>query len=438
MFSFLHKLTYLSVVIDVSALICRQGDCALHNVAGPLPNMVMFSSSFQFKRGATYNTMSSEENVKQDDMELYLQSIGWKLEVPKQVSNPSISHAQMLPDYPPQSSAKENSSGGSSSLQRLGEENEQGDSFSTSASSGATAIQLLEKTQLFKDKNGAGWGNNKNGNRNIGILSEVTTGSSVDSGREGFEDGSTCYASNFYEDLCPLDIEIATRETTLQHSRNSNQSDARNGALRGSTGERHLRDVSDQGISTPRHKPTQQQKISKNGEGDDSVIIGHASHMPASAEQTCSWRNNISDNKAGDPPLRFSREHDLSSTLTSPSYVQLEWPPSGEFLEEWDFIESKHIDGSTSVSEATFMPTTGQEPDPYKRLLQIYDKVLIVDSIPMAREIVGMLTNQYRHLVHACDTEARHILKDLQLIYFASFLCRCSIVQFLKFFHVSV
>ncbi|KAI8557619.1 hypothetical protein RHMOL_Rhmol04G0023900 [Rhododendron molle] len=357
----------------------RQGDCALHNVAGPSPNMVIFSSSFQFKRGASYNTMSSEGNVKQDDMELYLQSIGWKLEVSKQVSNPSISHARMLPDYPPQSSTKENSSGGSSSLQRLGEENEQGDSFSASASSGATAIQLLEKTQLFKDKKGAGWGNNKNGNRNIGILSEVTTGTSVDSGREGFEDGSTCYASNFYEDLCPLDIEIASRETTLQHSRNSNQSDAGNGALRGSTGERHLRDASDQGISTPRHKPTQQVKNSKNGEGDDSIINGHASHMPVSTEQKRSRRNYITDNKAGDPPLRFSREHDLSSMLTSPSYVQLEWPPSEEFLEEWDFIKSKHIDGSTSVSKATFMPTTGQEPNPYKRLLQIYDKVSNID-----------------------------------------------------------
>lgn len=404
MFSFLHKWTYLSVVISVSALICRQGDCALHNVAGPLPNMVMFRSSFQFKRGASYNTMSSEGNVNQDDMELYLQSIGWKLEVPKQVGNPSISHARMLPDYPPQSSSKDNSSRGSCSLQRLGEENEHGDSLSVSASSGATAIQLLEKTQLLRDKKVAGWGNNKNGNRNIGILSELTTEAIVDSGREGFEDGSAYYASNIYEDLCPLDIEIASREITLQHSRNSNQSDAGNGALRGSMGERQLRDASDRQISTPWH--TQPQKNSNHGIGDDSIINGHASLMPASAEQKCRRRNYKTDIKGGDPPLRFSREHDLSSTLTSPSYVQLEWPSSGEFLEEWDFIKSKNTDGSTSVSEASFMPTTGQEPDPYKRLLQIYDKVLIVDSIPMAREIVGMLTNQYRHLVHACDTEA--------------------------------
>lgn len=52
--------------------------------------------------------------------------------------------------------------------------------------------------------------------------------------------------------------------------------------------------------------------------------------------------------------------------------------------------------------------TTKQSPlqlDLRKRLTSNYDSVLLVDNITMAKEVVGMLTNKYRHLVHACDTE---------------------------------
>lgn len=52
--------------------------------------------------------------------------------------------------------------------------------------------------------------------------------------------------------------------------------------------------------------------------------------------------------------------------------------------------------------------TTKQSPlqlDLRKRLTSIYDSVLLVDNITIAKEVVGMLTNKYRHLVHACDTE---------------------------------
>ncbi|CAA3006716.1 DNA polymerase I B, chloroplastic mitochondrial-like [Olea europaea subsp. europaea] len=44
-----------------------------------------------------------------------------------------------------------------------------------------------------------------------------------------------------------------------------------------------------------------------------------------------------------------------------------------------------------------------------KGLCSVYDKVLVVNSITAAREVVGLLTNQYRHLVHACDTEVANI-----------------------------
>ncbi|GMH14418.1 hypothetical protein Nepgr_016259 [Nepenthes gracilis] len=43
------------------------------------------------------------------------------------------------------------------------------------------------------------------------------------------------------------------------------------------------------------------------------------------------------------------------------------------------------------------------------KLCTIYDRVLVVDNIPSARKVVSKLTNQYRHLVHACDTEVSRI-----------------------------
>ncbi|KAM7250748.1 hypothetical protein ACFE04_022631 [Oxalis oulophora] len=45
----------------------------------------------------------------------------------------------------------------------------------------------------------------------------------------------------------------------------------------------------------------------------------------------------------------------------------------------------------------------------HQRLHSIYNKVLVVDNIAVAKEVVKMLTGQYRHLVHACDTEVANI-----------------------------
>ncbi|KAJ4975247.1 hypothetical protein NE237_000353 [Protea cynaroides] len=44
-----------------------------------------------------------------------------------------------------------------------------------------------------------------------------------------------------------------------------------------------------------------------------------------------------------------------------------------------------------------------------KRLECIYDKVLVIDNISVARDIVRKLTTQYKELVYACDTEASKI-----------------------------
>ncbi|KAI4388180.1 hypothetical protein MLD38_000533 [Melastoma candidum] len=48
-----------------------------------------------------------------------------------------------------------------------------------------------------------------------------------------------------------------------------------------------------------------------------------------------------------------------------------------------------------------------------EKLRSIYRTVLVVDSIPVAEEVVKKLTAQYKHLIHACDTEVARIdVKD--------------------------
>lgn len=49
--------------------------------------------------------------------------------------------------------------------------------------------------------------------------------------------------------------------------------------------------------------------------------------------------------------------------------------------------------------------------DVRKKLKGVYDEVIVVDNILMAREIVQKLTQQYRHLIHACDTEVCMVLQ---------------------------
>ncbi|KAM7504160.1 hypothetical protein LguiB_003064 [Lonicera macranthoides] len=80
------------------------------------------------------------------------------------------------------------------------------------------------------------------------------------------------------------------------------------------------------------------------------------------------------------------------------------------------------IQGDTAVGksaadarETYIVPINGAEAksveqtDLRERLNLLYDKVLVVDNISIAKEVVEKLTNEYKHLVHACDTEVAKI-----------------------------
>lgn len=61
------------------------------------------------------------------------------------------------------------------------------------------------------------------------------------------------------------------------------------------------------------------------------------------------------------------------------------------------------IDVSGSLLEKTTGPVCSEL---HERLGKVYEKVLVVNDISTAREVVSLLTTQYKDHIHACDTEA--------------------------------
>ncbi|KAL8198134.1 hypothetical protein R6Q57_030056 [Mikania cordata] len=81
------------------------------------------------------------------------------------------------------------------------------------------------------------------------------------------------------------------------------------------------------------------------------------------------------------------------------------------------FSEISHVNGvrqkdlhCEDFNETHIIPIDSKESTHLqKRLRSIYDKVLVVDNIIKAKEVVKKLTTRYRHLIHACDTEVAAI-----------------------------
>lgn len=75
------------------------------------------------------------------------------------------------------------------------------------------------------------------------------------------------------------------------------------------------------------------------------------------------------------------------------------------------------VSGKSSGKASNVNPVTisklekSNEPSKVRaNLRRIYDKVVVVDTVPAARNVVAKLVDQYRNLVHSCDTEVCFIL----------------------------
>lgn len=93
----------------------------------------------------------------------------------------------------------------------------------------------------------------------------------------------------------------------------------------------------------------------------------------------------------------------LSSIPRPPKEINL--PPLEEHTK--DRCETESANGREVLdTEYTF---TAEVMGIRDNLCRIYDDVLVVDNISLAKEIVRMLTEEYRDFVHACDTEVAKI-----------------------------
>lgn len=104
----------------------------------------------------------------------------------------------------------------------------------------------------------------------------------------------------------------------------------------------------------------------------------------------------------------------LSSSDISPKKLQPNELQSENHSEQKNAVDQKiamNVDVEPGTSERTIVPLEQGSDQAHirYRLNRIYDKVLVVDNVSLAKEVVGKLVNQYRNLVHACDTEVANI-----------------------------
>uniref|UniRef100_A0A7N0TZ66 DNA-directed DNA polymerase n=1 Tax=Kalanchoe fedtschenkoi TaxID=63787 RepID=A0A7N0TZ66_KALFE len=73
-------------------------------------------------------------------------------------------------------------------------------------------------------------------------------------------------------------------------------------------------------------------------------------------------------------------------------------------------VNGSHVTVNSEVNGISKKPVfDAKETDLRKKLQTIYSKVLVVDSVHFAKEVVKKLTKDYKNLVHACDTEVAQI-----------------------------
>ncbi|GER56591.1 DNA polymerase [Striga asiatica] len=124
-----------------------------------------------------------------------------------------------------------------------------------------------------------------------------------------------------------------------------------------------------------------QERYERKGEGGSKMAVGSLMTKP-----TC--QNGLEDKGYRDSNAEKNNVNGIKESASADEKANL----------------------SDSVAEDVSQERTVSESEKAReRLSQVYDKVLVVDDISAAREVVRLLTTQYTHLIHACDTEVANI-----------------------------
>ncbi|KAL4619141.1 hypothetical protein ACB092_06G058600 [Castanea dentata] len=160
---------------------------------------------------------------------------------------------------------------------------------------------------------------------------------------------------------------------------------------------KHQRDICKHPSNQP-HATTSLVNASSTNSEQHVLTSDRAPPDSASAEQTCGGNSDIAMkdvNGQGNSSIAM-KDVNGQKCLSSSRNLEKIRKPSPELT-------------NGLGKEFTTTKQSSLQLDLRKRLTSIYDSVLLVDNITIAKEVVGMLTNKYRHLVHACDTEVAKI-----------------------------
>ncbi|KAF5461079.1 hypothetical protein F2P56_020903 [Juglans regia] len=151
------------------------------------------------------------------------------------------------------------------------------------------------------------------------------------------------------------------------------------------------------------HETSSQENIFSTTGGRQIVAPDFASD-PVSPELKCSGDSNIAVKDMNGLKLDQSRQG-----LCSADNRRKVALPSADASRNSEEIKQTSSGFTNGLIKTATSEQTNHQSDLHKRLGSIYDGVLVVNNVSVAKEVVRVLTNKYRHLVHACDTEVAKI-----------------------------
>ncbi|KAL7186518.1 hypothetical protein ACSBR2_028288 [Camellia fascicularis] len=335
----------------------REGKCRLHSGNGSFSNMIGFSSSPHVKRNSSCNIMSFSENYRH----YYRTDNTWKLEVRMEARNPCTSFARMVPHLPSQINYQGKLISGSPRFMEVEKKQIQKDFRIDSASNFAEMAWKREKDELRNSKVAAS-GNSQNSFMSYSIRCAETAANSVQYDLTDEQDSSV-YADS---KCCTDSFNNTSKERILGSPFGQCYMDMQTHTL-------------------------DREYFVKN-KGNPSLEPVLIKNDPVSCPPT-------SNSNA----TKTSLEQHSKNTGQSNS-IEPNGSLSGKLSREMEEINSKPFNDCSTGELQHFHQFHLRQ-----RLARVYDKVLLIDNINMARETVKMLTDQYRHCVYACDTEVSKI-----------------------------
>ncbi|KAF2309841.1 hypothetical protein GH714_005344 [Hevea brasiliensis] len=158
----------------------------------------------------------------------------------------------------------------------------------------------------------------------------------------------------------------------------------------------------------------------------NSLSLKNISREGAQKNGSVAVKSSVAVDNINGGAIDKKRPNGLSLAKISKMHAQTDRSLSMKILEhqkERNFNEIEHVNtlliDSKQTNKNLLVVSDAEKPsntkqascllDIKKKLTSIYGKIMVVNNVSMADEVVYKLMNQYRHFVHACDTEVAKI-----------------------------